>query len=96
MTEAPGTGHTVLSPVTELPIAEVPSNSLADTDAAIGRAQEAFASWRAVPPGERARMLRAFAAVVDAHVEELARLEVSNSDTPSGTPAGRPATSATA
>ena len=35
-------------------------------------------AWRAVAPGERARLLRAFAAVVDAHVEELARLEVEN------------------
>ena len=33
----------------------------------------------AVAPGERARLLRSFAAVVDAHVEELARLEVENS-----------------
>ncbi|KQT89663.1 aldehyde dehydrogenase [Marmoricola sp. Leaf446] len=51
---------------------------LAATDAAIERAHEAFASWRAVSPGERARLLRAFAAVVDAHVEELAALEVRN------------------
>jgi acyl-CoA reductase-like NAD-dependent aldehyde dehydrogenase len=71
--------HTVLSPVTELPIAEVPSTSLEETDVAIERAQEAFASWRAVAPGERARLLRAFAAVVEDHIEELARLEVSNS-----------------
>ena len=56
----------------------MPSTSLEETDAAIERAQEAFAGWRAVAPGERARLLRSFAAVVDAHVEELARLEVRN------------------
>lgn len=71
--------HTVLSPVTEAPVAEVPSLTLEETDAAIERAHEAFASWRAVAPGERARLLRAFAAVVDDHIEELARLEVANS-----------------
>ncbi len=71
--------HTVLSPVTEARIAEVPSTSLAETDAAIERAHDAFPAWRAVAPGERARLLRAFAAVVDDHVEELAGLEVANS-----------------
>ena len=69
---------TLISPVTEQEIGEVPSTSLEETDAAIERAQEAFAGWRAVAPGERARLLRSFAAVVDAHVEELARLEVRN------------------
>ncbi len=49
-----------------------------ETDAAIARAEEAFPAWRDVAPGERARLLRAFAAVVDEHVEELARLEVAN------------------
>ncbi|GAA2118809.1 aldehyde dehydrogenase family protein [Nocardioides bigeumensis] len=57
---------------------EVPSATEAETDAAIERAQEAFPAWRDVAPGERARLLRAFAAVVDAHNEELARLEVRN------------------
>ena len=68
----------VISPVTGQQIAEVGSASVEETDAAIARAHEAFLSWRAVPPQERARLLRAFAAVVDAHVEELARLEVDN------------------
>ena len=68
----------VISPVTAQQIAEVGSASVEDTDAAIARAQEAFGPWRDIAPGERARMLRAFAAVVDEHVEELARLEVAN------------------
>src|SRR5690349_19822479 len=54
------------------------SASLEDADAVIARAHEAFPAWRDVAPGERARLLRAFAAVVDAHNEELARLEVLN------------------
>ena len=68
----------VINPVTGQQIAEVGSASVEQTDAAIGRAREAFDSWRAVAPPERARLMRAFAAVVDAHVEELARLEVAN------------------
>jgi acyl-CoA reductase-like NAD-dependent aldehyde dehydrogenase len=72
------TSHTLINPSTAQPIGEVPSASVEETDAAIERAQEAFAGWRAVAPGERARLLRAFAAVVDDHIEELARLEVTN------------------
>ena len=53
--------------------------SVDETDAAIERAQEAFLAWRDVAPGERARLLRTFASVVDAHLEELAQLEVTNS-----------------
>ena len=55
-----------------------PSASVDDTDAAIARAHEAFPAWRDLAPGERARLLRAFAAVVDEHLEELAQLEVLN------------------
>ena len=70
--------NTLISPVTGQVIREVPSATLEETDTAIERSQAAFPAWRDVAPGERARLLRAFAAVVDAHVEELARLEVSN------------------
>jgi acyl-CoA reductase-like NAD-dependent aldehyde dehydrogenase len=69
---------TLVNPATEQPIGKVPLTDLAGTDAAIAAAHEAFASWRAVSPGERAALLRRFAAVVDAHVEELADLEVRN------------------
>lgn len=67
---APATGRRIDVEVTHL--------DEAATDAAIERAQEAFATWRHVAPGERARLLRAFAALVDEHVEELAQLEVLN------------------
>ena len=36
----------------------------------------AQAGWAALAPGDRARLLRRFAVVVDEHLEELARLEV--------------------
>ncbi len=76
--------NTVIDPATEEVIAEVGQASGADTDAAVERARGAFESWRRVSPGDRARLLRRFAAVVDAHVEELAWLEVRNSGHPIG------------
>jgi acyl-CoA reductase-like NAD-dependent aldehyde dehydrogenase len=69
----------VLSPVTEEVVATVPAASTEETDAAIVRAHEAFPAWKAVSPGDRARLLRRFASLVDDHIEELARLEVRNS-----------------
>ncbi|MBA3783196.1 MAG: aldehyde dehydrogenase [Nocardioides sp.] len=69
---------TLISPVTGETIGEVPSASQTETDTAVERAQEAFGPWRDVAPGERARLLRRFAAVVDDHNEELAQLEVRN------------------
>jgi acyl-CoA reductase-like NAD-dependent aldehyde dehydrogenase len=68
----------VVNPATGEVTATVPSNDLAATDAAIGRAQAAFDGWRAVAPADRARLLRRFATVVDEHREELAQLEVRN------------------
>jgi betaine-aldehyde dehydrogenase len=69
----------LINPATGRELREVPSASAAETDAAIERAHDAFPAWRDLAPGERARLLRAFAAIVDAHNEELARLEVENS-----------------
>ncbi|WP_375372812.1 aldehyde dehydrogenase family protein [Micromonospora sp. S-DT3-3-22] len=60
-------------------VGEVAATELGEVDAAIGRADAAFASWRGVAPGERGRILRRFAGLVDSHLEELARLEVRNS-----------------
>lgn len=70
--------YTVINPATATPVTEVREASAEEADAAIERAHEAFATWRAVAPGERAALLRRFAAVVDAHVDELAELEVRN------------------
>ena len=47
-------------------------------DVAIARAATAFETWRGVAPGDRARLLRRFAAAVDSAGEELAQLEVVN------------------
>jgi acyl-CoA reductase-like NAD-dependent aldehyde dehydrogenase len=68
----------VRNPATGEVLREVASASVGETDAVIGRAAAAFETWRRVAPGDRARLLRRFAAVVDAHLEELAQLEVRN------------------
>ncbi len=69
----------VLNPATEQLVATVDQLDVAATDEAIARSGRAFESWRAVAPGDRARLLRRFAETVDADLENLARLEVSNS-----------------
>ena len=75
---------TVLNPATGEPVATVAGTSAEQTDAAIGRAAAAQPAWRAVAPGQRASLLRAFAAAVDAHAAELTRLEIAGSGHPLG------------
>ncbi|MGH3425545.1 MAG: aldehyde dehydrogenase family protein, partial [Nocardioidaceae bacterium] len=70
--------YTVINPATAQPVTEVALASVEQTDALIERAQQAFPAWRDLPPGDRAAALRRFAAVVDAHVDELAGIEVRN------------------
>ncbi|MEU5698429.1 aldehyde dehydrogenase family protein [Streptomyces aurantiacus] len=66
----------VLDPATEEVVATVPGAGPADVDAAVVRATKAQLRWAALAPGDRARLLRRFAVVVDEHLEELAQLEV--------------------
>ena len=66
----------VLNPATEEVLATVPAATAADVDAAVVRAARAQAKWAALPPADRARLLRRFAVAVDEHLEELAQLEV--------------------
>lgn len=66
----------VLNPATEEVIATVPGAGAEDVDTAVRRAAHAQERWAALGPGDRARLLRRFAVVVDEHREELARLEV--------------------
>ena len=68
----------VRNPATEETIAEIPSAGVEETDAAVVAAKAAFPAWRAVAPGDRARLLRRLAAVVEEHAEELALLETRN------------------
>ena len=74
-----GGQYTVINPATEAEVTTVDLLDIEETDAAIARGGAAFASWRRVSPGDRARLLRRFADAVDADRENLARLEVENS-----------------
>jgi len=69
----------VINPATEKVVTTVAQTTVDDTDAAIARAHRALPAWRAVAPGDRARLLRRFAEAVDGDLEHLARLEVENS-----------------
>ncbi len=71
--------YTIISPVTEQPIQDIHLADIDETDVAILKAQHAFESWKKVTPGDRAKLLRTFAAIVESHNEELAQLEVLNS-----------------
>src|SRR5690349_7979189 len=73
---------TLIDPATEQVIGEIAHTSLGEVDAAVERARIAQRAWAALAPADRAAALRRFAAVVDAHVEELAQLEVRNSGHP--------------
>ncbi|HEX3518519.1 MAG TPA: aldehyde dehydrogenase family protein, partial [Solirubrobacteraceae bacterium] len=69
---------TVLEPATEAVLAEIPRAGLADVDRAVAAAKAALPAWRALAPGERARLLHGLADVLAAHLEELAVLEARN------------------
>jgi betaine-aldehyde dehydrogenase len=69
---------TVLNPATEEPIAELEQAGVDETDEAVARAKGAFPAWCAVAPGDRARLLRRLATLVEENGEELARIESRN------------------
>ncbi|MBA8793349.1 betaine-aldehyde dehydrogenase [Friedmanniella endophytica] len=74
----------VINPSTGHAFTEVAMAGPADVDAAVGVAAAGFAQWRALAPGERARLLRAFATTVERHRTELAELEITNAGHPRG------------
>ena len=69
----------VLEPATEQVLAELPRAGVEDADEAIARAKAAFPAWRDVAPGDRAKLLRRLARVIEGEVEELAQLEAATS-----------------
>jgi len=69
----------LINPATEELVDTVELTSAEQTDAAIARAHAAFPAWRDVAPGDRARLLRRFADLVDRDIDRLAELEVRNS-----------------
>lgn len=70
---------TLINPATEEVLRTVELLDVPAVDDAVARANSAQKTWAKLAPAERAAALRAFAANVDAHVDELAALEVANS-----------------
>ena len=74
----------VLNPATAKPIAQLDRAGVEETDRAVAAAKAAYPAWRAVKPADRARLLRRVAALVEEHIDGLARLEMSNVGKPLG------------
>ncbi|MDX6267580.1 MAG: aldehyde dehydrogenase, partial [Frankiales bacterium] len=64
----------VVNPATEEVIALVAAGSPADVDLAVAAAKDAFPSWSALAPKERADFLQAAAAALTARTDELGQL----------------------
>ncbi|QEU95407.1 aldehyde dehydrogenase family protein [Streptomyces kanamyceticus] len=70
---AAGTGTiTVLNPVDERPVGEVPAGDAQDVDAAVRAARAALPSWSATPPAERAALIGALRDRLVARKDEIA------------------------
>lgn len=78
------TSSQVVNPATEEVLTTVDLLDVDAVDDAVARAAVAQRAWARLAPAERAGALRAFAAVVDAHIDDLAALEVANSGHPIG------------
>jgi acyl-CoA reductase-like NAD-dependent aldehyde dehydrogenase len=72
----------LINPATEEVLRSVEHADAGAVDDAVQRARAAQRRWARLSPAERAAGLRAFAAAVDAHIDELAALEVANSGHP--------------
>ena len=72
------TAFSVLNPATEETIAQIDEVGVEQANEAVSRAKAAFPAWRAVAPGQRARLMRGVATLVEEHAEELAQIESDN------------------
>lgn len=77
-----GESFTLVDPATAAPFRTVELADAEHLDGVVARAVRAQRGWAALAPADRATALRRFAAVVDAHVDELAALEAQNSGHP--------------
>ena len=74
---ASGQTIAVIDPSTGETLADVPRGAAADVDAAVRAATDAFPAWRDTSPSERAALLMRWAELIEAHEEEIDRLEIS-------------------
>jgi acyl-CoA reductase-like NAD-dependent aldehyde dehydrogenase len=79
---------TVLEPATEQDLDTIARGGVDEVDAAVAAARRAFPAWRAVAPGDRARLLRRVVAAMEGAWEELALLEARNAGKPIGSARG--------
>jgi acyl-CoA reductase-like NAD-dependent aldehyde dehydrogenase len=70
--------HDIINPTTAQRITTIQPTTLDDADRAIQAASAAQPMWASLAPGDRARLLRRFADLVETHIDELAALEVAN------------------
>ncbi|MCL4288252.1 MAG: aldehyde dehydrogenase family protein, partial [Thermoleophilia bacterium] len=72
----------VVEPASAEVMAEVPRAGAEDVDDAVARAKEAFPGWRAIAPGERAKLLHGLADALGERASDLAVLEARNAGKP--------------
>ena len=72
----------VLNPATEAVVSRVPEIAVAEAEWAVRQAEDAAVVWGGLAPADRARLLRAFAGLVDRDLEQLAQLEVAEAGHP--------------
>ncbi|HEY3163218.1 MAG TPA: aldehyde dehydrogenase [Candidatus Limnocylindrales bacterium] len=70
-----GRTYEVENPATGATIAEVAKGGVEDVDRAVAAARAAAPGWAATSPADRKVILIRFADLIDAHAEELARIE---------------------
>ena len=67
-------GLELINPATGKSLGRSGAGGAAEVDAAVAAAQKAFSAWRATPVGDRIQFLFRLKALLDVHVDELARL----------------------
>ncbi|RCG30788.1 aldehyde dehydrogenase family protein [Sphaerisporangium album] len=73
---------TPVNPATGVMLAPVPDTPTAEVARVVREARDAYRTWAAATPGERARVLLRLADLVEADAEELTRLEVAETGKP--------------
>jgi 5-carboxymethyl-2-hydroxymuconic-semialdehyde dehydrogenase len=67
-----------VNPATQEVLGEVAAGGEAEVNAAVAAAKEAFPKWAAMPPPQRARLIRKLGDLVAAHVPEIAQTETND------------------
>ncbi len=77
-----GTTHQVINPANGDTVAELALATAADVDAAVASARAALPGWKNATPVERSSVLAKLAELAEAHAEEIAAEEVSQTGKP--------------